>query len=211
MIGRPGGPLAFGHSIANIPRISRSTAFRADHANLRGLLLRRKRKFTMAGGTSEKCHFRTHAPQTKTYSITSIGACEQRLRHGWPTTLHRLLAPGRCYSAWRRPNLQLWRQTDQRRRNGWHELAGHDRTMQLFMAFACLEGLARTIGIEEDPDRIGRELPRGKLISTLSSPAILFANHAAPCRQSLGGRLLHPLGELGRAHRAALYRDVGEV
>jgi hypothetical protein len=45
---------------------------------------------------SEKCRFRTHAPQTKTYSITSIGACEQRLRHGWPTTLHRLLAPGRC-------------------------------------------------------------------------------------------------------------------
>ena len=51
------------------------------------------------------------------------------------------------YSARRRPNLQLRRQTDQRRRNGWHELAGHDRTMQLFMAFACLEGLARTIGI----------------------------------------------------------------
>jgi hypothetical protein len=165
----------------------------------------------MAGGPSEKCHFRTHAPQTKTYSITSIGACEHRLRHGWPTTLHRLLAPGRCYSAWRRPNLQLRRQTDQRRRNGWHELAGHDRTMQLFMAFACLEGLARTIGIEEDADRIGRELPRGKLISTLSSPAILFANHAAPCRQALGGMLLHPLGDLRRAHQAGLHRDVSEV
>jgi hypothetical protein len=24
-------------------------------------------------------------------------------------------------------------------------------------------------------------------LSTLSSPAILFANHAAPCRQALGG------------------------
>src|SRR6266404_3616932 len=35
-----------------------------------------------------------------------------------------------------------------------------------------------------------RELPRGKLISTLSSPAILFANHAAPRRQALGGMLL---------------------
>jgi hypothetical protein len=70
--------------------------------------------------------------------------------------------------------------------------------MQLLMAFACLESLARTIGIEEDADRIGRELPRGILISTLSSPAILFANHAAPCRQALGGMLLHPLGELAR-------------
>jgi hypothetical protein len=29
--------------------------------------------------------------------------------------------------------------------------------MQLFMAFACLEGRARIIGIEEDTDRIGRE------------------------------------------------------
>jgi hypothetical protein len=61
-----------------------------------------------------------------------------------------------AYSAWRRPNLQLRRQTDQRRRNGWHELADHDRTMQLFMAFACLEGRARIIGIEEDAHRIGR-------------------------------------------------------
>src|SRR6267142_578453 len=59
--------------------------------------------------------------------------------------------------------------------------------MQLLMAFACLEGLARTIGIEEDADRIGRELPRGMLISTLSSPAILFANHAAPCRRRSAG------------------------
>ena len=58
---------------------------------------------------------------------------------------------------------------------------------------------------------IGRELPRGKLISTLSSPAILFSNHAAPCRQALGGMLLHPLGELRRAHQAGLHRDVSEV
>jgi hypothetical protein len=54
-------------------------------------------------------------------------------------------------------------------------------------------------------------LPRGKLISTLSSPAILFADHAAPCRQALGGMLLHPLGELRGAHQAGLHRDVSEV
>jgi transposase-like protein len=58
-----------------------------------------------------------------------------------------------------------------------------------------------------DADRIGRELPGGKLLSTLSAPAILFANHAAPCRQALGGMLLHPLGELRRAHQAGLHRD----
>src|ERR1700675_2702063 len=52
---------------------------------------------------------------------------------------------------------------------------------------------------------------RGKLLSTLSSPAILFANHAAPCRQALGRMLLHPLGELRRAHQAGLDRDVSEV
>ena len=52
---------------------------------------------------------------------------------------------------------------------------------------------------------------RGKLLSTLNSPAILFADHAAPCRQALGGMLLHPLGELRRAHQAGLHRDVSEV
>jgi len=78
------------------------------------------------------------------------------------------------------------------------------------MAFACLEGLARTIGIEEDADRLAAN-SRGKLISTLSSPAILFANHAAPCRQALGGMLLHPLGELRRGHQTGLHRDVSEV
>jgi hypothetical protein len=65
--------------------------------------------------------------------------------------------------------------------------------------------VVRTIGIEEYTDRIGRELPRGKLLSTLSSPAILFADHAAPCRQALGGMLLHPLGELRRAYQAGLH------
>ena len=71
--------------------------------------------------------------------------------------------------------------------------------------------VARTIGIEEDTDRIGREFLRRKLLSTLNSPAILFTNHAAPCRQALGGMLLHPLGELRRAHQAGLHRDVSEV
>src|ERR1700694_5873066 len=52
---------------------------------------------------------------------------------------------------------------------------------------------------------------RGKLLFTLSSPAILFADHAAPSRQALGGMLLHPLGELRRAHQAGLDRDLSEV
>ena len=47
--------------------------------------------------------------------------------------------------------------------------------------------------------------------STLSSPAILFADHAAPCRKTLGRMLLHLLGELRRAHQAGLHRDVSEV
>jgi len=57
----------------------------------------------------------------------------------------------------------------------------------------------------------GAESIRGKLLSTLSSPAILFAYHAAPCRKALGRMLLHPLGELRRAHQAGLHRDVSEV
>src|SRR5712691_7175345 len=52
---------------------------------------------------------------------------------------------------------------------------------------------------------------RGKLLSTLNSPAILFADHAAPRRQALGRMLLHPLRELRRAHQAGLHRDVSEV
>src|SRR5229473_1393492 len=47
--------------------------------------------------------------------------------------------------------------------------------------------------------------------SALSSPAILFTNYAAPCRQALGPMLVHPLCELRRAHQAGLHRDVGEV
>src|SRR3954453_13910744 len=50
-----------------------------------------------------------------------------------------------------------------------------------------------------------------KPLSTLSSPAILSANYAAPCRQTLGRMLIHPLGELRRAHQAGLHRDLGEV
>src|SRR5215471_7724066 len=51
----------------------------------------------------------------------------------------------------------------------------------------------------------------GRLLSTLSSPAILVTNHAAPCCQALCRMLAHPLGELRRAHQAGLHRDVGEV
>jgi hypothetical protein len=40
---------------------------------------------------------------------------------------------------------------------------------------------------------------------SLNSPAVLFADHAAPCRQALGGMLLHPLRELRRAHQAGLH------
>ena len=47
--------------------------------------------------------------------------------------------------------------------------------------------------------------------SILSCAAILLANHAAPCCQELGGMLLHPLGDLRRAHQAGLHPNVGEV
>jgi hypothetical protein len=33
-------------------------------------------------------------------------------------------------------------------------------------------------------------------LAALNSPAILFADHAAPCRQALGGMLLHPFCKL---------------
>src|SRR5215469_13867703 len=46
---------------------------------------------------------------------------------------------------------------------------------------------------------------------TLSSPAALFADHAAPCCEALGRMLLHPVGKLRRAHQAGLHRDVGEI
>lgn len=44
----------------------------------------------------------------------------------------------------------------------------------------------------------------GKRLSTLSSPAILFADHAAPCRKAFGRELLHPRSELRRTHQAGL-------
>jgi hypothetical protein len=52
---------------------------------------------------------------------------------------------------------------------------------------------------------------RGKLLFTLNTPAIMAADHAAPCRQALGGMLLHPLRELRRAHQAGLHGDRSEV
>jgi hypothetical protein len=40
------------------------------------------------------------------------------------------------------------------------------------------------------------------LRKVLSTVAIVFAKQAAPCRQALRRMLLHPLGELQRAHQA---------
>jgi hypothetical protein len=48
-------------------------------------------------------------------------------------------------------------------------------------------------------------------ISTLSSPPILVADHAAPCREAFGRTLLHPLGELRRTHQTGLHRHVSDV
>src|SRR3954454_953829 len=45
----------------------------------------------------------------------------------------------------------------------------------------------------------------------LNSPADLLADHAAPPGEALGRMLVHPFGELRRAHQARLHRDVGEV
>jgi hypothetical protein len=46
---------------------------------------------------------------------------------------------------------------------------------------------------------------------TLSSAAIPFTEHAAPCCKPLGRMLIHPVGELRCAHQAGLHRDVSEV
>jgi hypothetical protein len=43
------------------------------------------------------------------------------------------------------------------------------------------------------------------------SPAVLFSDHAAPCRQPFSRMLLHPLRKLRRAHQAKLHRDVCDV
>jgi hypothetical protein len=53
--------------------------------------------------------------------------------------------------------------------------------------------------------------PRFSASFTLRSPAILFADHAAPRRKTLGRMLLHPVGELRRAHQAGLHRNVSEI
>ena len=37
------------------------------------------------------------------------------------------------------------------------------------------------------------------------------ADHAAPCHQTLGRMILHPIGELRRTHQAGLHRDIGEI
>lgn len=46
---------------------------------------------------------------------------------------------------------------------------------------------------------------------SLSSPALLLTDHAAPYRKAFGRMLIHPLGELRRAHQTGLHGDVGEV
>ena len=46
---------------------------------------------------------------------------------------------------------------------------------------------------------------------TLSSPALPFADLAAPSRKALGRMLLHPVGKLRCSHHAGLYRNVSEV
>src|SRR5215469_14648637 len=51
----------------------------------------------------------------------------------------------------------------------------------------------------------------GNLISTLSSPALPFADLAAPSRKALGRMLPHPVGKLRRSHHAGLHGDVSEV
>jgi hypothetical protein len=47
--------------------------------------------------------------------------------------------------------------------------------------------------------------------STLSPPATRFADHAATCREALGRMLLHPFGELRRAHQAGAQREISKV
>ena len=77
-----------------------------------------------------------------------------------------------------------------------------------------LPGSAGLGDIEQSPTAIAAVVTGRKSVelpSTLSSPAILFTNYAAPCRQALGRMLLHPFGELRRAHQAGLHRDFGEV
>jgi len=39
-----------------------------------------------------------------------------------------------------------------------------------------------------------------QLVFTLCSPAILFADHAPPCRKTFRRMLPHPVGELRRAY-----------
>jgi hypothetical protein len=52
---------------------------------------------------------------------------------------------------------------------------------------------------------------RAEAALLLSSPAILLAQHAAPGCKALGRMLLHPIGELRRAHQAGLHRHIREV
>jgi hypothetical protein len=54
---------------------------------------------------------------------------------------------------------------------------------------------------EKDKLALGPMLAMGRCLA----PTILFADHASPRREALGGVLLHPLGELRRAHQTGLH------
>ena len=64
----------------------------------------------------------------------------------------------------------------------------------------------RTNTTDEEPTRLFL-----KSFFNLSCSAIRFADHAAPCRKALGRMLIHPVGELRRAHQAGLHRNVSEI
>ena len=46
---------------------------------------------------------------------------------------------------------------------------------------------------------------------SLDGAAGLLADHATPSCEALGRMLVHPFGELRRAHQAGLHRDLGEI
>ena len=95
--------------------------------------------------------------------------------------------------------------------------SGHNRRQVLATSATSMTMDARGVDagsiarIEYNATAVYWRRTPGKLLSTLSSPAIPQANHAAPCRKTLGRMLFHPLGELRRAHQAGLHRDVSEA
>jgi hypothetical protein len=78
-----------------------------------------------------------------------------------------------------------------------------DLPIKNFFVYCMAKSRVRTIR-GENPVGWSRPFDDPKA-AFLNSPAIPFADHAAPCRQALGGMLLHPLRELRRAHQTGLY------